>query len=96
MRYAPLSGCPEYALTCQLLEECGYATSQTYAETLISYIEKYNLTRYDEFEPEQIAPEGYLWIVQAGAYKSLMNARKFQRRLEGMGVKTLINKYRVE
>ena len=96
LRYAPLIGCPEYVLTCQLLEECGYATSQTYAETLINYIEKYNLTRYDEFEPEQIAPEGYLWIVQAGAYKSLMNARKFQRRLEGMGVKTLINKYRIE
>ena len=89
-------GCREYILTCQNLQECAYATSQTYAETLINYIERYSLMCYDEFEPEQTAPEGYLWIVQAGAYKSLNNAKKLQRRLEQMGIVSLINKYKTE
>lgn len=95
LRYNPVIGCTDYVLTCQYLEECGYATSQTYAETLINYIEQYNLTKYDEFEPEQLAPEGYLWIVQVGAYKSLLNAKKLQSRLEKMGVVSLINKYKI-
>ena len=95
LRYNPVIGCTDYVLTCQYLEECGYATSQTYAETLINYIEQYNLTKYDEFEPEQLAPEGYLWIVQVGAYKSWLNAKKLQSRLEKMGVVSLINKYKI-
>lgn len=96
LRYQPVIGCENYALACQYLEECGYATSQSYAETLVSYIEKYELTRYDEFEADQEAPEGYLWIVQVGAYRSLLNAKKLQGRLEKMGVISLINKYRIE
>lgn len=96
LRYAPVIGCADYVLTCQYLQQCGYATSQTYAETLINYIEKNNLIRFDEFEKEQLAPEGYLWIVQAGAYKSLMNAGKLQRRLEKLGIVTLIKKYKIE
>lgn len=96
LRYQPVIGCENYVLACLYLEECGYATSQSYAETLINYIEKYGLTRYDEFEPDQEAPEGYLWIVQVGAYRSLLNAKKLQNRLEKMGVISLINQYRVE
>lgn len=96
LRYGQVIRCDNYILTCQYLQQCGYATSQTYAETLINYIEKYNLISYDEFEPEQIAPEGFLWIVQAGAYKSLNNAKKLQRRLEKLGVVSLINAYRTE
>lgn len=95
LRYAPVIGCDSYILTCQYLQQCGYATSQSYSETLINYIEKYDLTRYDEFESEQIAPEGYLWIVQTGAYKSLRNAQKLQGRLESMGIVSLINMYRI-
>lgn len=96
LRYKPVIGCTDYVLACLYLEECRYATSQSYAETLINYIEKYGLTRYDEFEPDQEAPEGYLWIVQVGAYRSLLNAKKLQNRLEKMGVISLINQYRVE
>lgn len=96
LRYQPVIGCGNYIQACQYLEECGYATSQTYAETLINYIETYSLTNYDVFEKEQIAPDGYLWIVQVGAYRSLLNAKKLQRRLERMGVISLINKYKVE
>lgn len=93
LRYAPVIGCQEYKLTCQYLQQCGYATSHTYAETLIGYIEKYNLISYDQFEPEQIAPEGYLWIVQAGAYRSLNNAKVLQNRLEKIGVISIIEQY---
>jgi len=93
LRYAPIIGCQEYKLICQYLQQCGYATSQTYATTLIDYVEKHNLIFYDKFEPEQIAPEGYLWIVQAGAYKSLNNAKALQGRLERMGVISIIEKY---
>lgn len=96
LRYGQVIGCNNCILVCQYLQECGYATSQTYAETLINYIERYSLYQYDEFEPEQIAPEGFLWIVQTGAYKSLNNAKKLQRRLEKLGVVSLINAYRTE
>ncbi len=96
LRYGPVIGCGNHILACQYLQQCGYATSQTYAETLINYIERYSLHQYDEFEPEQIAPEGFLWIVQAGAYKSLNNAKKLQRSLEKQGVISLINAYRTE
>lgn len=96
LRYGPVIGCADYVLTCRYLQECSYATAQTYAETLIHYIEKHNLTRFDVFEKEQLAPEGYLWIVQAGAYKSLLNAKKLQGRLEKLGIITLIKKYKIE
>lgn len=96
LRYSPVIGCDSYILACQYLQQCGYATSQTYAETLINYIEIYDLHKYDEFESEQIAPEGFLWIVQAGAYRSLNNAKKLQSRLEKMGVVSFIKKYKAE
>ncbi len=95
LRYGPVIGCQEYILICQSLQQCGYASSLTYAETLINYIEKHGLQRYDEFDPEQIAPEGYLWVVQTGAYKSLLNARKLQNRLEDMGVISLVKMYSI-
>lgn len=48
LRYAPLIGCDNYVLACQYLQECGYATSLSYTESLINdYIEKYNLVRFD-------------------------------------------------
>ncbi len=71
-----------------------YATSQTYAQSLLSdYIEKYDLVKYDKGEEDETAPDGYLWIVQVGAYKSLRNAQNLQAKLEGMGVISVISKY---
>jgi len=49
LRYGPVIGCPDYVLAAQYLQECGYATSRDYAESLINdYIEKYRLMRFDE------------------------------------------------
>ncbi len=98
LRYAPVIGCSDYILACQHLQQCKYATSQKYAETLTNYIEKYNLTQYDEVapvQPDQTAPEGFLWIVQAGAYKSLNNAKDLQRKLEKLGVVSVIKAYSI-
>lgn len=49
LRYAPVIGCSDYRLVARYLQECGYATAQRYAESLIhDYIEKYQLTRFDK------------------------------------------------
>lgn len=58
-------GCENYILAVQYLQgaQFPYATSKVYEESLVNnYIEKYNLTQYDEFEPEQTASDGYLRI----------------------------------
>jgi lysozyme len=47
-RYQSLIGVTDYAEECRLLQSCGYATSLTYAQTLIDTIESYGLQQYDE------------------------------------------------
>lgn len=87
-----------YVLAVQYLQNAqfAYATSKTYAESLIrDYIEKYNLTRFDVIE-DDVAPDGTLYVVQFGAYKYKSNALSFQRRLESMGIISLIKNYPVE
>ena len=96
LRFAPVIGCENYILACQYLQECNYASSLTYADSLIrDYIEKYDLTRFDRVEDET-APEGKLWVVQLGAYKSRNNAESFIKKLEGMGVISMLKLYDVE
>lgn len=96
LRYGSIIGCEEYVLVCQYLQDLGYATSLTYAESLINdYIEKYDLTRFDAVEDE-LAPDGRLWVVQLGAYESRRNAESFIRRLEGMGVISMLKQYNIE
>lgn len=47
-RYANIPGCDDYIKVCQNLQSDGYATAPDYAQTLISYITKYDLTRFDK------------------------------------------------
>ena len=47
-RYENLIGVTDYKTACRLLQADGYATSQTYAQTLINTIESYGLQEYDE------------------------------------------------
>lgn len=87
-----------YVLAVQYLQDAqfAYATSKTYAESLINdYIEKYNLTRFDVIE-DDVAPDGTLYIVQVGAYKYKSNALTYQKRLESMDIVSLIKNYPVE
>lgn len=44
-------------------------------------------------QPDETAPEGMLFVVQVGAYKSMGRARKLQERLEKMGVISMIKEY---
>lgn len=47
-RYANLRGCTSYLTACKNVQADGYATSPTYAKTLASTIEKYQLFKWDE------------------------------------------------
>jgi len=47
-RYANLRGCTNYLEACKNVQADGYATSPTYAKTLASTIEKYQLWKWDE------------------------------------------------
>ena len=47
LRYSPIIGNTDYRAVCQLLKDCGYATSLTYPDKLLNLISKYNLTQYD-------------------------------------------------
>lgn len=51
-RYTNLVGCTDIETACRLIREDGWATSPTYTETLLSVVDKYNLTQYDTVEPE--------------------------------------------
>ena len=78
-----------------------YATALNYGDSLIKdYIEKYNLARFDIEEDAPVdddtAPEGTLWVVQLGAYRSRKNAENFVKRLESMGVISMIKNYRID
>lgn len=93
-------GCENYILAVQHLQgaQFPYATSKTYEESLINdYIEKYDLMRFDvaTSQQDEIAPEGFLWVVQAGAYRSLDNAKALQSRLKKMGVISEVNLYKI-
>ena len=46
-RYSNLVGVRDYKTYCKLIHQDGYATSPTYAQTLVNCIESYNLTQYD-------------------------------------------------
>lgn len=48
LRYERILGNTDYKAVCRLLQECGYATSLTYADKLIKLIEQYELTQYDK------------------------------------------------
>lgn len=88
----------EYVRAAQYLQSAQfpYATAHGYAESLINdYIEKYNLTRFDYTE-DVMAPEGTAFVVQVGAYRSKRNAEALARRLEAMGIITLVKQYKTQ
>lgn len=46
-RYEGLKGCENHREAVQIIKNCGYATSPTYVENLLSVIDKWNLKQYD-------------------------------------------------
>ena len=53
-RYANLRGCKDYRTACRNVQADGYATSPTYAQTLIKTIETYQLYTWDGVEAKPI------------------------------------------
>ena len=51
-RYKNLIGEKDYKKACKNVQADGYATSPTYADTLIRTIERYKLYEWDQMEPE--------------------------------------------
>ena len=50
-RYKNVIGVKDYRTACQLIHQDGYATSPTYADTLIKTIERFSLYEWDRAEP---------------------------------------------
>ena len=53
-RYKNLIGETDYIRACFNVQEDGYATSPTYAKSLITVIEKYKLYEWDKTDPEPV------------------------------------------
>lgn len=53
-RYKNLRGLKDYVLACKYVQADGYATSPSYADTLIRTIEKYKLYEWDKLDPEPV------------------------------------------
>lgn len=71
------------------------AAKDSYGDHIVQLLNSIVKTDVATSQPDQIAPDGSLWIVQAGAYRSLDNAKALQKKLEGMGVISEVNLYKV-
>ena len=71
------------------------AAKDSYGDHIVQLLNLIVKTDVATSQPDQIAPDGSLWIVQAGAYRSLDNAKALQKKLEGMGVISEVNLYKV-
>ncbi len=81
--------------------EAARAAKDTYGDHIAQLLDKAANMEVAPVQPEEpiqdkTAPEGMLFVVQAGAYKSLNNAKRLQDKLESMGVISIIKKYKVE
>ena len=71
------------------------AAKDSYGDHIVQLLDRIVKTDVATSQPDQIAPDGALWIVQAGAYRSLDNAKALQKKLESMGVVSEVNLYQV-
>ena len=77
LRYDGIAGCTDYKKAVQILIDGGYATDQSYADQLISIIERWNLTQYDLPVEEEMYRVRKTWSDEAsqkGAFHVLDNA----------------------
>ncbi len=71
------------------------AAKDTYGDHIAQLLGKIIKQDVATSQQDQIAPDGCLWIVQAGAYRSRNSAEKLQKQLESMGVISMVNLYQV-
>lgn len=75
--------------------EAARAARDSYGDHVVQLLEQAEKIEIATSQPDETAPEGMLYVVQVGAYKSLNNARKFKEQLEKMGVVSAIKMYKV-
>lgn len=71
------------------------AARDSYGDHIVQLLERMTQMDVATSQPDQIAPDGMLYIIQVGAYKSLNNAKAFQTRLEKSGIISEVNLYKV-
>lgn len=81
--------------------EAARAAKDTYGDHIVQLLGKASGKEVvpvlpDETAADDTAPEGMLYVVQAGAYNSLNNAKRLQEKFESMGVISMIKLYRVD
>ncbi len=69
------------------------AAKDGYGDHIVQLIEFAVKTATATSQLDELAPEGYLFVVQAGAYKSLKNAKRLQTKLKSMGIISDVNLY---
>ena len=66
--YDRATSCTDYEKECRMIQACGYATDPDYADKLISIVNSYQLTIFNNIEEpaEEPAEEQHIHIVQSG------------------------------
>lgn len=69
------------------------AAKDSYGDHIVKMLKEALQVEKEPENGEDIAPEGKLWVVQLGAYKSRKNAEAFIKRLDAMGVVSVLKQY---
>ena len=66
--YDRATSCTDYEEECRMVQACGYATDLNYSDKLISIVNSYQLTMFNNIEEpaEEPAEEQHIHIVQSG------------------------------
>lgn len=72
--YDRATSCTDYEEECRMVQACGYATDPNYSDKLISIVNSYQLTMFNNIEepaeepaePEETSEEPFIYTVQAG------------------------------
>nr|DAN08038.1 MAG TPA: Muramidase (flagellum-specific) [Caudoviricetes sp.] len=72
--YDKATSCTDYEEECRMVQACGYATDPNYSDKLISIVNSYQLTMFNNIEepteeteePKEPSEEPFIYTVQAG------------------------------
>lgn len=85
-RYKNLVNCKDYRTACKLLQKDGYATSPTYADTLIKTIEKYSLYLWDDADHKVNPYREPITNLKKGSKGASVRWVQYELRLNGYDV----------
>ncbi len=73
--------------------EAARVAKDSYGDHIIQLIERAVKMEVAPVQPDQTAPEGMRYVVQAGEFMGLANARKTHKLCEELGIVTIIKLY---